>query len=124
MSEFNATLTKSTFQKATVEISNEIGDSFELKADCSAKILPPKEKDNTLLVKMEIRLFTPSEEWINIEMAGDVIFSFDCQPNENDKEVGKMITNKSLALFLKKIDSILEEMGQKPLGLEENFKAS
>lgn len=122
MSDINAILTKATIQKVSVEISNDIGDSFELKADCRAKILPPKEKDNTLLVNLEIQLLTPDEKWIDIFMAGDVIFSFDYQPEEDDKEVGKAIINLALALFFEKVDNTLEEMGHSRLGLKENFK--
>lgn len=122
MSELNPKLSKAVIQKVNIEIAEDIGDSFEMKAECRARILPPIEKNNTLLVTVQLKIFTPDEKWINISLESNIIFSLSYQPEEIDEEIEKAIMPLAIAFVFEKTDNILEETGHHRLGLKENLK--
>lgn len=121
MPEFKPIIKKSLIKKLSVNIQSNRNSSILINASCKAKIRQPLETNNTVLLSFEEEISSTDDDSLKISLEGDIIFSFDYQPLEDEPGLDEKLMPIAMGVFFEKTDNILVEMGYKPIGLKANM---
>lgn len=123
MRQINVYLKEMKIVNSHIDIIRTLPQKLELRTECRVNIKTPRNKaENSTLLSMELKVYTPGTDDMNIRLESDAFFISDQMPEDYMIEIEKTCVPIAQTELFDRLDTLLEVMGYKKLGLKERYE--